>query len=81
MLTTPYGVLLAAKVTLVGGMLAFGAYNARIGRWHALANDGATAGSEIALSHLRRSLAAELTLAVSITGLVAALGMISPMMM
>lgn len=80
-LTTPYGLLLAAKVSLVGGMLAFGAHNARVTRRLAAMVDGATANSETALSVLRRSLAGETVLTVSVTGLVALLGTMSPMAM
>ena len=80
-LTTPYGLLLAAKVTLVGGMLAFGAHNARVTRRFSVAADSAMADPETALSALRRSLAGEIVLAVSVTGLVAVLGTMSPMAM
>lgn len=80
-LTTPYGVLLAAKVVLVGAMLAFGAHNARIGRQAALDGESERLEPSITLLRLRRSLAGELMLAVGVIGLVAVLGMISPMMM
>jgi copper resistance protein D len=80
-LTTPYGLLLAAKVTLVGGMLAFGAYNARVTRRFSVEKDSAMADPDTALSALRRSLAGETVRAVSVTGLVAMLGTMSPMMM
>ena len=80
-LTTTYGLLLAAKVTLVGGMLALGAHNARVTRRLAVVEDGVMADPETALSALRRSLAREFVLAVSVTGLVALLGTMSPMMM
>lgn len=80
-LTTSYGLLLAAKVTLVGGMLAFGAHNARVTRRFSVVEDGAMADTKTALSTLRRSLAGEFVLAVSVTGLVAVLGLMSPMMM
>lgn len=77
--TTPYGVLLAAKVILVGGMLAFGAHNARIARRNALAKGDGIADTAIKLSALRRSLAGEFALAISVTVLIAVLGMMSPM--
>ena len=78
-LPTPYGFLLAAKVILVGCMLAFGAHNAQVSRRHALAEDDAIADTAIKLSALRRSLAGEFALAVSVIVLVAVLGMMSPM--
>jgi putative copper resistance protein D len=80
-LTTPYGILLLAKVVLVGVMLAFGAHNARIGRQAALDGESERLEPSITLSRLRRSLAGELMLAVVVIGLVAVLGMMSPMMM
>jgi copper resistance protein D len=80
-LTMPYGLLLAAKVTLVGGMLAFGAHNARATRRLVVGKDGAMADPETALLALRRSLAEEFMLAGGVTGLVAVLGTMSPMMM
>lgn len=80
-LTTTYGFLLVLKVVLVGGMLAFGARNARIGRRAAL-NDGREGPKPlIAISRLRGSLAGELLFAVGVIGLVAVLGMMSPIMM
>ncbi len=78
---TPYGVLLTAKVVLVGIMLAFGAHNARIGRRAALKGESEKSERSIALSRLRRSLAGELMMAVGVIGLVAVLGMLSPMTM
>jgi len=78
-LATTYGLLLAAKVVLVGCMLALGAHNARVARRRALTDDVAIADPAAMLPTLRRSLAAELALAVSVTGLVAAFGMLSPM--
>lgn len=80
-LTTPYGFLLTAKVVLVGAMLAFGAHNARIGRQAALDGESERLEPSITLSRLRRSLAGELMLAVVVIGLVAVLGMMSPVMM
>ncbi len=78
-LTTPYGILLAAKVILVGGMLAFGAHNARISRRNALTEDDEIADTAIKLSGLRRSLVSEFGLAISVIVLVAVLGTMSPM--
>ena len=79
--TTSYGVLLVAKVLLVGMMLAFGAHNARIGRRAALKGASDKLEPSITLSRLRRSLAGELMMAVGVIGLVAVLGMLSPMTM
>lgn len=79
--TTSYGVLLTAKVVLVGIMLAFGAHNARIGRRAALKRLSEKSEPSITLSRLRRSLAGELMMAVGVIGLVAVLGMLSPMTM
>ena len=80
-LTTPYGILLIAKVLLVGMMLAFGAHNASIGRREVRDQRRESAEPDNALSRLRRSLAGELLLAGGVIGLVAVLGMMSPMMM
>jgi putative copper resistance protein D len=80
-LSTPYGILLIVKVTLVGMMLAFGAHNASIGRREVLDQRRESAEPLNALSRLRRSLAGELLLAGGVIGLVAVLGMMSPMMM
>lgn len=80
-LTTPYGILLVAKVTLVGIMLAFGAHNASIGRRGVLDQCRESSEPLVALSRLRRSLAGELMLAVGVIWLIAVLGMMSPMMM
>lgn len=79
--TTPYGLLLAAKVVLVGGMVAFGAHNATVGRRSSTNAGSGGLDPSIPLSRLRKSLAGELFLAVGIIGLVAVLGMMSPMMM
>jgi putative copper resistance protein D len=78
-LTTSYGILLAAKVILVGGLLAFGAHNARISRRNALTEDDEIADTAIKLSGLRRSLMSEFVLAISVIVLVAVLGTMSPM--
>jgi putative copper resistance protein D len=80
-LATPYGILLIAKVLLVGIMLAFGAHNASIGRRAVFDPRRETAEPNNALSRLRRSLAGELLLAGGVIGLVAVLGTMSPMMM
>lgn len=80
-LTTSYGALLVSKFVLVGGMLVFGAHNARIGRRGALNDLRMKAELSLAQSYLRRSLAGELMLAIGVIGLVAALGTMSPMMM
>lgn len=78
---TTYGVLLTAKVVLVGIMLAFGAHNAQIGRRAPLKGESDKSEPSITLSRLRRSLAGELMMAVGVIGLVAVLGMLSPMTM
>lgn len=80
-LSTTYGILLIAKVVLVGMMLAFGAHNASIGRRAVLDQHRESAEPLNALSRLRRSLAGELLLAGGVIGLVAVLGTMSPMMM
>ena len=80
-LTAPYGVLLTAKVVLFVSMLTFGAHNALIGRQAALDGESERMETSITLSRLRRSLAGELILAVGVIGLVAVLGMMSPIMM
>lgn len=79
--TTNYGVLLAVKLTLVCGMLAFAAQNARAGRRGASRNDSEVLDVAASLAALRRSLAGEFGLAVGVVGLVAVLGMMSPMVM
>jgi copper resistance protein D len=76
-LTSGYGQLLAAKVVLVVGMLAFGAHNARIARRAMPSVE--TPGR--ALAALRQSLAGEIALAVVVIGLVAVLGTLSPIPM
>lgn len=80
-LTTDYGILLAGKLVLVCGMLAFAAHNARIGRREASTNNSQANDSPASLAALRRSLAGEFGLAVGVVGLVAVLGMMSPMAM
>lgn len=71
---TNYGRLLLAKILLVGVMILFGARNAWIGRRQASFDN-----MNVNLSKLRVSLGAELSLAVLVIGLIAALGMMSPM--
>lgn len=80
-LTTDYGILLAGKLVLVCGMLAFGAHNARMGRRGASPNESQANDSSASLLALRRSLVGEFGLAVGVIGLVAVLGMMSPMVM
>ncbi len=80
-LTTSYGLLLAAKIAVVGGMLASGAHNARTSRRSVRTNIDADQNNDAALGLLRRSLAIELTLGIVVIGLVAILGTLSPMPM
>jgi putative copper resistance protein D len=77
-LTTDYGILLAGKLVLVCGMFAFGAHNARIGRREALPDESEVIDTPASLTALRHSLAGEFGLAVGVVGLVAVLGMMSP---
>lgn len=79
--TTSYGLLLAAKVSIVGGMLASGAHNAWVSRRSVERSLNTDQNEGAALASLRRSLAIELTLGIVVIGLVAILGMLSPMMM
>lgn len=79
-LTTTYGHLLAAKIAIVGGMLAFGAHNAWVSRRSVGTNVSAEQSDGSTLASLRRSLAIELTLGIVVIGIVAILGMLSPMM-
>ena len=71
---TNYGWLLSLKVLLVCLMLVFGARNAWIGRKHILSSNERTN-----LAKLRVSLGAELVMAVLVIGLMAFIGMMSPM--
>ncbi len=80
-LTTSYGILLFVKIVTVGAMLAFGAHNARASRRCVLIDASAGRDYSAALSALRRSLAFEMILGIVVVGLVAILGMLSPMMM
>lgn len=76
-ITTNYGLLLAAKVVLVAVMLGFGAHNALIGRRNLDAEAGRMTDNT-ALIALHRSLTRELVVGIVIIGLVALLGMLSP---
>ena len=79
-LATSYGVLLAVKIALVGGMLASGAHNAWISRRSVTIGETAGVDHGVALSILRRSLAFEMVLGIIVLGLVAVLGMLPPTM-
>lgn len=79
--TTGYGMLLAVKVVLVLGMLGFGAHNAMAGRRYADAVTEEPVSPDATVSTLRRSLAGELGFGIGVVGLVAVLGMLSPIMM
>ena len=78
-LITEYGVLLLAKLALVGGMLSFGARNAAVTRRVALADDGRKIDMDMTLAALRRSLIGEFIVATSVIAVVAIMGMMSPM--
>jgi copper resistance protein D len=78
-LATSYGVLLAAKVAIVVGMLAFGAHNAWISRSSIAKGKSAALEYRAALSRVRHSLAFEMILGITVVGLVALLGMLSPL--
>lgn len=80
-LTTTYGLLLVAKIMIVGGMLAAGAHNARVSRRSVGTNTGPQQGEPAALGSLRRSLAVELAFGIVVIGIVVILGMLSPMIM
>jgi copper resistance protein D len=80
-LTTDYGLLLVAKIVLVGGMLSYGARNADLVRRVARTGDGEEIDTDIVLAALRRNLAGEFLVAATVIGLVAVLGMFSPMPM
>lgn len=80
-LTTDYGVLLLAKLVLVGAMLSFGARNAAVARRVALAEDGRKIDTDTALAALRRSLIGEFIVATSVIAVVAIMGMMSPVPM
>ncbi len=80
-LSTDYGMMLTVKIAIVGGMLAFGGHNARISRRSVLTGERAELDHGAALSILRRSLALEMVLGIIVIGLVAILGMLSPVVM
>lgn len=80
-LSTPYGLMLAAKLILVGGMVLFGANNAAIGRRFAACGEQSDTSVRDLLARLRLSLGGELCFAVGVLGLVAVLGLASPGMM
>lgn len=76
-LKTNYGWLLVAKIALVGFMLLFAARNALLGRRLPAAPHSVDISSTLA--KLRTSLAGEVTLALAVLGLVAFIGMMSPL--
>jgi len=78
-LMTNYGWLLVAKIALVGFMLLFAARNALFARHHSSAQQPCSEDVNSTLAKLRTSLAVEATLALAILGLVAFIGMMSPM--
>ena len=78
-LRTDYGWLLAAKISLVGLMLLFASRNAILGRRHSRIDQRPADDMNATLSKLRTSLAAEVTLALAVLGLVAVIGMLSPL--
>lgn len=71
---TNYGWLLAVKILLVCVMLVFGARNAWVGRQQISSNN-----ENANLAKLRISLSAELIMAILVIGLMAFIGMMSPM--
>ena len=76
-LKTNYGWLLVAKIALVGFMLLFAVRNALLGRRLPAAPHSVDISSTLA--KLRTSLAAEVTLALAVLGLVAFIGTMSPL--
>jgi putative copper resistance protein D len=78
-LRTDYGWLLVAKISLVGLMLLFASRNAILGRRHSRIDQGPADDMNATLSKLRTSLAAEVILALAVLGLVAVIGMLSPL--
>ena len=80
-LNTPYGLLLAAKVILVGAMLALGAHNSRIVRRGAINDFRRSVEPSVSLSNLRKNLVSELALGVGVIGLIAVIGTLSPLPM
>ncbi len=79
-LTTSYGLLLFFKIAIVGAMLGIGAHNARSSRRYVLTEASAGRDHDPVLFALRRSLGFEMILGIVVIGLVAILGMLSPMM-
>jgi putative copper resistance protein D len=77
-LDTAYGTMLAAKIALVGAMLAFSARNALFVRENPTLAQSSPPETAT-LSALRRSLAAELILAAFVIALVAVIGIAAPM--
>ncbi len=80
-LSTNYGVLLVAKIAIVGAMLGFGAHNARISSRSVTLGESAELDHGAALSRLRPTLAYEMIFGTAVLGFVAILGMLSPVMM
>lgn len=80
-LKTEYGMLLLAKLVLVGGILSFGARNAAVARRVARAEDGRKIDTDMALAALRRSIIGEFIVATSVIAVVAILGTMSPVPM
>jgi copper resistance protein D len=77
-LATPYGFLLAIKLALVASMVTFGAHHALVSRDLAQSVGHTVASPAQHLAALRRTLLAEFALGLSVTGLVAVFGMMSP---
>ena len=78
-LRTDYGWLFVAKISLVGLMLLLAARNAILGRRHSRIYQTPSDDINSTLSKLRTSLAAEVTLALAVLGLVAFIGTMSPL--
>lgn len=79
-LMTSYGQLLATKVAIVALMLLCGGRNALIGKRRADAlSTGLDTDSTASLAALRVSLSTEIVLAIAVIGLVAIVGLMSPM--
>ena len=68
-----------AKISLVGIILLFAARNAILGRRHSRIYQTPADDVHSTLSKLRTSLAAEVTLALAVVGLVAFIGTMSPL--
>ena len=78
-LRTDYGWLFVAKISLVGLMLLCALRNAALARRHSRNYQTPTDDVNPTLLKLRTSLAAEVTLALAVLGLVAFIGMMSPL--